>query len=240
MKLSKRVVNILNDRKHNRKSNCSICKGSGYKGEFVCECILLCELDWKLAKAGVPIKFWDLDLKDFQNNDVIKEKANTYCSHLNVALNKGIGVYLGGDSGTGKSFIASTIIKKALGNGYSARYTSLPEIVNLIGNNWGNAEEQDLFREEVIRAEFLAIDKIGNDIESRASIDNAIEALFEERVNNQLVTILISSKTKEDLSETVSKPNRILYDLFKDCLLEWIIVGENWNEVNIVPNLSNF
>lgn len=238
MKLTKRIVTVLNDRKSNRTKNCPICKGSGYQGELICSCIVACELDWKLAKAGVPIKFWDLELDDFQNNEIIKEKTLKYCSNLDIALSKGVGVYLGGDSGTGKSFIASLIIKEALRNGYSARYTSLPEIVNTIGNGWGNAEEQDLFRDEVVRAEFLAIDKVGHDIESRGSIDNAIEALFEERVNNKLVTLLMSSQIKEDLLKSSSNCNRIIYNLFRESLLEWIIVGENWNEIN-VPNLES-
>ena len=80
------------------------------------------ELYLKLAKANIPPKYWDYSIKDLDRaNTHVKAKLEKYCGEFENALNKGLGLFLVGSNGTGKTLSACLILREAIRKGYSAR-----------------------------------------------------------------------------------------------------------------------
>ena len=112
--------------------SCNICKGRRLleddDGPYKCVCVK------KFNQENLPKKFYhltkdDLD-KDFvKHNPGIGQVAN-YSDRLPKMLELGKGLFLQGENGAGKSFIATLILRKALEMGYTSYFILQRDLVN--------------------------------------------------------------------------------------------------------------
>lgn len=191
------MTHLLEKRKKEIQSSCSKCSGAGCPicgGKF--------QFYLKMARAGVPVKFYEAELDQFDKCLPAKKKIQTYIKKIDQAFEKGIGLYCCGSQGLGKSFCEAIIAKGALRKGYSVLFTTLSEIINQFGDGFYDKEQRETYRREVLEVDFLIVDDIDktlmNTEKSISYIAAAFDQLFRTRSNELLPTIFSSNKTKED------------------------------------------
>lgn len=227
-------------RKKEIKSKCPKCKGIGCS-----HCDSLFRFELEMAKANIPRKFWHWNIEDF-TNEPIKEKIVFYCNNLKKALDKGTGYLLQGSYGLGKTWMACEILKAAIKQKYTARFTTLADTITLLTKGWYDDQKSEEFCQNVLEVDFLVLDDIGKEYKSEKKniVDPVFDSLFRARANDCLPTIITSNKvhsvqTEDDIRDTMEQTyGGSLLSLFHEHLIKVIFTGKDYREQTIAPKLS--
>ena len=160
-------------------------------------CIHEEETRWILTmkRAGIGKRYWEVEFDTLPEG--IREtngyrKARHYANHLQDALNQGLGWWLFGRNGVGKTSLLICILKEALRQGHSALLVETPELSAILG--WRRRikeEEMSVHLEErVFQDDFILLDDLGAEGEDEDTLA-CIQRLVLKRVN-EMKPILIA------------------------------------------------
>lgn len=236
MKLSNKMLQILEQRKKELQSKC-------IHGWAFCECFKIFDLELKFARAKIPIKFWHWS---FDKYDPMQERAKEYkikilkyleSQNLKKAHDKGIGFYFQGGNGLGKTLLVCLTLQEAIKQGYSARFTTLTEIVDMLTAGWYSEEKKRDFVTEMREIDFLGIDDVGREFEGKDSslISSSFDNLFRERANNCLPTFITSNIPMNQINNKYAEG---LFSLFSEHLIPLIFHGKDRRTDKIAPELE--
>lgn len=148
--------------------------------------------------------FNDLDL----NNDSFKKaftRCKKYCEIAEEILNKGYGIYLWGNSGTGKTLLTACMANYLMDKEYTVLFTDFFEILKAIRgtfNNKSNETDDDIIK-NISEVDFLFIDDLGTESLAKNSGDNftqdKIFEIINKRYNKKKPTIFSSNYSIKDL-----------------------------------------
>lgn len=148
--------------------------------------------------------FSDLDLSNssFENafNRCVK-----YCEKDTIVLEKGYGIYIYGDSGTGKTVLTSCMANSLIEKEYTVLFTNFFEILKAIRGTYNNnsSETDDAIINNISDVDFLFIDDLGTESLSKNSGDNftqdKIFEIINKRYNKNKPTIFSSNYSIRDL-----------------------------------------
>lgn len=164
-----------------------------------------------LLMRGVPKHLHDASFKDLDSfgseaRQTIIDYIVDYIKTIPTQFDNNNGLFIFGSNGTGKSFIASLIVKYAYIFRYTSKRCTLMDYINEYTRMWGckNAEEREALEELFYRnfkaVEFLCIEEIGKEIDTKVSI-NILEDLLRYREENGLVTIICTNLEPKILAE---------------------------------------
>lgn len=164
-----------------------------------------------LIRRGVPKRFHDFtieDLDDFglQDRAKIIDFIKDYITNLNEEFNRGEGLFIYGSNGTGKSTIGSLIVKEAYIGRYTSRRVTLVDYMERYTKAWNckDYDEKVVLQREFIEqykgVEFLVLEEIGKEVDSKLAI-TVIEDLLRYREDNGLPTIICTNMTPKNVAE---------------------------------------
>lgn len=181
------------------KNECTECKGMG------CSiCTSKIGRISKYAKANIPIDYWMLAFKDFKGDPKFRDLIRPYLQDIDSFYDKGKSFAFVGNLGTGKTYVASAILKKALVSGYSGKYTQMAEVVNnLLSSKVDSAE----YLESLLEVDFLVIDEfdarwVFPSEKSERMFGSTLEYILRTRFQNHMPTILCSNT--EDIDQVLA------------------------------------
>lgn len=150
-----------------------------------------------LIKMGIPRNLADKTLNDFIAEDSdekeVKQFIKDYLKDLNHQFKLGMGLFLCGSNGVGKTMLACIILKEAYKKRYSARRITFSRYLSLLSESWDGGEDSfELFK----TAEFLALEEIGKEVESKLSAPT-LEELIRYRDENMLPTLICTNLSIE-------------------------------------------
>lgn len=158
-----------------------------------------------LVQSGVPSTFLDSTFQNYSCDDVSRKNLNyirAYAKGFKLALEKrpSTGMVLLGISGTGKTHLACALIRQLHEDGYTARYTRIPDLlIKLNEATYGRAEmSASRIIDSLSRHHLLVLDEYG----AHTLKDESYQALFsvlEARYQKNLPTILITNLTENEL-----------------------------------------
>lgn len=209
------VVRALQELRREVVKTCKKCKGHQCN-----DCLGKFHIYVKCAQAGIPIKFWKYRLKDFIWDPKASQKVRKYISKIHEARIRGLGLYLWGGGGTGKSLAASLILKHAIKGGYQVVFTSLEETINMSNDTMYDKDAREKFQ-RILSVDFLVFDDIDKTFISSKSeyIQSRIDTIFRKRANSLLPTILTSNLSKQELLSKLDTRTSTT-SAFKDSLRE--------------------
>lgn len=244
-------VRVLSDRFCNEKKFCGDCSHTG-RLFFIdadnqvsfnkCHCLLKIEAEERLTanlpKTNIPLKYWNLDFINYRNlgkDDDEKElnkKGMTRVYHYRDNLKKnrkeGIGLYIEGPNGVGKTFLATSLGKEALRQGFSVRFHLLSEIISLTSDSW---EDKTILRtlSKLKTCDFLIIDDADKPYYSKNQ--NYKLSLFDDliryRVQNLLPCIVTANVELREATETF---NEALHSLLNEQSINVVLVGNDYRK----------
>lgn len=135
-------------------------------------------------------------------------RCKKYCDVSREVFNKGYGIYLWGNSGTGKTLLTSCMANELMEKEYTVLFTNFFEILKAIRNTYNNktTETDESIINNIAEVDFLFIDDLGTESLSKNSGDNftqdKIFEIINKRYNKQKPTIFSSNYPIKDLVAT--------------------------------------
>lgn len=151
--------------------------------------------EWNKAHPNNPIKL------DFASANLLLQQIAEYTKNLTNARKKGISLLLAGSNGTGKTLLATSILKTAIRKGFSAQMTSLGGIIQVYTDGWADPRKRQIFDERIKNSDFLLIDDVGKEYQAKNSdlTEIMFDNLIRYRVFRRKPFILTTNTSPTDL-----------------------------------------
>jgi DNA replication protein DnaC len=163
-----------------------------------------------LRMIGVPEKFHSFSLGDFDANKLgalarIKDFVAGYIEDIDGNFSKNMGILFYGSNGTGKTTLASIVIREAYRLRYTARRVTFVEYIDRYAAGWGkSAGEREVADDEFYTyyksVEFLCLEEVGKEIDSKIAAP-ILEDCLRYREDRRLVTIACTNLSPGDLCD---------------------------------------
>jgi len=172
--------------------NCAICKGARTvitkTGREKCECLKAYNREYALYAANIPKEFHTLTGKDLnpawvETNKSTFRRMKQYSGRIPKAVDEGFGLYLGGTSGAGKTFMAALLLKQAIRTGYTGYFILLRDLVSAAMNALRDPEVQLDVDDLVTGVDFLVLDDV-----------DKVTAAKEQELVNTVITALLKKR----------------------------------------------
>lgn len=186
--------------------HCKTCLGKGtfkFWGDpsreevvtYQCRCLDQWTLRAVLLAAGIPSGLHTLGVTDAyiptDTADVVASWINFVESHAD----RGGGLILVGGSGTGKTFVASLIMRAFLAQGHTAYLSDVRNIIDALTDGFRDDEKRVRFHQKIKNVDLLVIDGLGRLGEGRSEfVVGAFNDLIHYRQGELKPTILVSTE----------------------------------------------
>jgi DNA replication protein DnaC len=132
-------------------------------------------------------------------------RCQKYCKAADKVLADGLGIYLYGDKGTGKTHLTACMANDLMQNRKQVLFTNFAEIAKMIKGTFGSTTESEAaYINRIATVDFLFIDDLGTErVQATNGADLWLqEKIFEilnKRYNNRLPTIFTSNYSLQEL-----------------------------------------
>lgn len=156
-----------------------------------------------MGKKYENASFEKLDMERPESFVQAVNRCKKYCDNWEEVKTKGLGIYIFGDVGTGKTHLTCCIGNELMRKGVSVLFTSFIEISKRLLDAYGNRGERGRIIKELSEVDLLILDDIGteklikNGEETSAQSD--IYDILNRRDTNMLPTIFSSNFSINDL-----------------------------------------
>ena len=160
--------------------------------------------------AGATFKATEVTSREF---GVVYNRCRRYCEVADTVLSRGIGIYLYGEKGRGKTHLTACMANQLITQLHSVLFTNFSEISQAIRNTFGNRRietgvgktEQELMN-KLAEVEFLFIDDFGTEKVTKGNEDLWLQGKVYDIINSRYVnnkpTIFTSNYSLRELVET--------------------------------------
>ena len=136
--------------------------------------------------------------------DIAYTRCKKYCEVSKTVLDKGMGIYIYGDTGTGKTHLTACMANTLLNQGYSVLFTNFFEISKSIKSTFGKSElSENDYINNLANIDFLFIDDLGTERvqsgESDLWMQEKIFDVLNRRYNNRKPTVFTSNHSINEL-----------------------------------------
>ncbi len=135
------------------------------------------------------------------------EKVREFLSELDSKLGQGRGLWLSGDTGTGKTTLAMLVSKEALARGHSVAIYSLPKLLARIRRTYDEEPDGDSYTEffdRLIAVDLLHIDDFGAEKRSDWVLEQ-LYSLVNERYEDERSIMLTTNLTVDKLEDQIGR-----------------------------------
>jgi DNA replication protein DnaC len=154
-------------------------------------------------RSGLPRKWENIALESFEPRKGAERSYKACCNYsenFQSLQNRGIGMYLFGTSGSGKTRLAASIANKLLDKGVPVKWWNVTNLYFAIQGTFnGNGSSQEIL-DNCTRAGLLILDDIGAEKPSEWTMSTMYEIL-NTRIDDMLPTIITSNLKFEELSK---------------------------------------
>lgn len=158
------------------------------------------KLEQLFRVLGIPKRYWGLELSDLDNSlPQAYKRIKTYMDNIHKNLMDGVGLYLYGQVGSGKTSVATIVLQElAYQRVVPGQFVRMPDLLNWYLN------EKPLFK-RVLARRVLAIDDLGNEYRTNTEfVSSMLEELLRYRVDNKRTTLITSNYSLDGLADKYS------------------------------------
>lgn len=117
--------------------------------------------------CGIKTAWHSKSLDDFTNDDEALVAVRKYLRSSKQNASNGLGIYLWGSNGTGKSHLMNCSFKELIKKGHRVRIYSMDEIVDKFTSSWYSDEDKRELNNVLRNIDFLGIDEFGKNVDSK-------------------------------------------------------------------------
>jgi DNA replication protein DnaC len=192
-----------------------LCDGSGFlideatntASDCRCRPSRIAAVRARKLEARIPRRYRDISFEQLTGTDLVAfpeqiTVVRRFVGRIEENLDRGRGVWIMGDIGTGKTMLAMLISKAALDAGRSTAIYSLPRLLNLIRESIEEEEGVVGFLDRLASVDLLHVDDVG--AENRT--DWALEQLYSivnTRYEDERSIVVTTNLRPDELAEQI-------------------------------------
>lgn len=186
---------------------CPTCNATGtyrWRGkEHSCDCEEQLQLHkWYLA-SGIGVTYQRLDFDDYQGPTDVLDGVVKYLERREDFLARGMGMFLVGSYGTGKTMLANLVLKEMVKDGHTCFATTFSQTVEMFTAGWSDKVEKEYFQRKFIGSRVLLLDDLGRELRGTklALAETTFDAILRQRVQAGRATIITTNMEPEELGD---------------------------------------
>ncbi len=131
------------------------------------------------------------------------QRCRKYCQIPDQALEHGYGMYIYGDSGTGKTHLTACMCNELMSQLKQCLFTNFFEIAKLIQSTWNGNADSAVVIKRICEVDFLFLDDLGTEMLTKGGEDSWLQGqvfdIINKRYNNKKPTIFSSNYSMNEL-----------------------------------------
>ena len=189
----------------------------GYAYAKQCECSIKVDFERRIKKSGLLNLFSEYTFEKYEVKskwqEVIKNRALDY-----IENHKHDWFYIGGQVGSGKSFICTAIVSKLVEKGYDAYYFQWREDSTKLKMNINDFEYYNNLLDKYKNVKVLYIDDLfkGTKQPTEADLRLAFDLINYRYINKDLITIISSEYIIDDIIDIDQAIGTRIYERSKN------------------------
>ena len=196
---------------------------------YDCNCIDQWIMHRYFMYRGLNRRYQTLGWRDFVGDPAARQVVQEYIASMDSLFNAGIGLYLWGTIGTGKTLLGSLILKSMMAAGYDGFFTTFVDLINQQSLGFSSREDREWLISGVVNAEVLLIDDPGREQSSGEKqadyMSSVLDEVIRKRVSMQLPTIITSNDSLDSFQQ---RYNSNIYSLVQERTLTVPVLGEDY------------
>lgn len=191
-------------------------------------------LDYYLY-CGIKSAWHTKRLEDFTNDDSAKRIVIKYLDQSKEMLRDGIGLFLWGANGTGKTHLAMCSAMMLIGSNYKVRVFSIDEVVDKFTSSWYSDDEKKELNDMLRNTDFLFIDEFGKNVDDEGKakylpdlVKRVMESVIRYRVQMHKPIWFTSNTDPAFVKEVFSED---IASLLNEAVVPVCVRGEDYRKV---------
>ena len=216
---------------HIGKSSETYCPTCGKDGKFnwrgityICDCAQQLQLYKLYLSSGIGAPYQRLGWKDYQGDPELVQVLRKYVEDHEQYIASGEGLFFQGPVGTGKTMLATLVLKDLLKEGYSVYAKTFSQAIDMFTAGWYDDEERKYFHKKFVASQILLLDDIGREHKTRLS-ESTFDSILRTRVQEGRPTLITTNMT---IDEMESGYGAGILSLLKECSLHHIFTGPDF------------
>jgi DNA replication protein DnaC len=195
-------------------AQCITCKGTGkftwwdepasnqrLAVEYECPCKDQWVLHRRLLISGIGEAYQRLSWADMTwCEDGALEMALDYHDRREVYIDNGYGLLFHGEKATGKTALATLLLKRLIGDGVDGYFTTFNEMIQVFTSGWSTPDDKDWFHRRIKNARVLVIDDPGKEMHSSLP-GPLLDEVLRHRTAGLRPTIITTNHTLKQFAE---------------------------------------
>ncbi len=163
-----------------------------------CDCEMQLQLYKHYLHAGIGLTYQRLDWTDYDGADHHHvDELISYVDNPMYVLN-GMGLFLSGPKGTGKTMMANLTLKEFVKKGRSCFATVFTNAIEMFTSGWHDKAEKKYFTRRFLNSEILLLDDVGKENRNRLS-GSVLDNVLRQRTQAGRPTIVTTNLTEGEL-----------------------------------------
>lgn len=194
--------------------------------------------------CGIKSSWHNKSLEDFTNDVDALKQVTSYLKKYKEAFSQGLGLYLWGSNGTGKTHLMNCAFKELIKKGCKVRIYSMDEIVDKFTSSWYSDEDKKELNTVLRNIDFLGIDEFGKNIDEHGKpvylpdlVKRVMESMIRFRVQMNK-PIWFASNTDPKYVKTVFSED--IASLLREAVIPICVRGEDFRREIQTRNRRKF
>ncbi len=182
------------------------------------------ELQEMLLGNGILQKWHTKEWEDFTNDNRAKRIVLNYLKEYKEALKDGVGIYMWGDNGVGKTLLLNLLMMDLLlEKRCTVRIISMSTLITKFTGGWYDGDERRTLTSMLQSAQFLGIEEIGKEHTSELAT-TVLDNVLRYRVQMNRPVIFTSNKAASDITTTYSED---IASMMRECCIDLNVKGKD-------------
>lgn len=210
---------------------CPTCSKTGsyvWRGRIIqCDCEYQLQLHKWYLSSGIGLTYQRLDFDDYTGPTSALDGITKYLDRREQFLNRGVGMYLVGSYGTGKTMLANLVLKELVKDGLTCWSTTFAQTVEMFTAGWSDKTEKEYFQRKFIQSRVLLLDDVGRELRGTklALAETTFDAILRQRVQAGRTTFITTNMTPADLEQGYGSA---ILSLIREKSLEQVFSGNDF------------
>lgn len=194
--------------------------------------------------CGIKSAWHDKTLRDFTNDAEALEQVKKYLKNSDKVAKDGLGIYLWGSNGTGKSHLMNCSFKELVEKRHKVRIYSMDEIVDKFTSSWYSDEDKKELDNVLRNIDFLGIDEFGKNVDKDGNpiylpdlVKRVMESVIRFRVQMQRPIWFASNTDPKFVKDVFSED---IASLLREAVVPICVRGDDYRRVIQKKNKERF
>ena len=184
--------------------------------------------------CGIKSAWHSKTLEAYDNDKKAKNSVDAYLSKDRRVVKDGIGIYLWGANGTGKSHLMNTSFMELIDLKYKVRVFSMDEIVDKFTASWYSDEEKRDLDHVLRNIDFLGIDEFGKNVDKDGNanylpdlVKRVMESVIRYRVQMNKPIWFASNTDPKNVGAVFSED---IASLLREAVIPILVRGDDYRK----------